>query len=53
MGSKEVGTFPGVNRVERSGTLDGFFSSPGTRSILQFAEHFLVFGSVIHHLSQC
>lgn len=54
MGSKEVDTLPGVNRVERSGTLDVcFFSSPGTRSILHFAEHFLVFGLVIRHLSQC
>lgn len=41
----ETVTFPGMNRTERSGRLNGCFSSsPGSRSSLQFADHFLVFG---------
>lgn len=52
--STETVPFPGMNRAERSGRLDSCFSSsPGTRSSLQFAEHFLAFGLVIHHLPLC
>lgn len=52
--STETVPFPGINRAERSGRLNSCFSSsPGTRSSLQFAKHFLAFGLVTHHLPQC